>query len=142
MVGSGMSLEGAERVLNLMSLSALWSPSVSQLPERSEACKTRRRKTMTGTMITLFSFLFQRFDAVIEALEKGHAVDLSGLPPSPAEGRSPTAPVKQPSPGPTANSTPPASTPTGLNNKCLSSCPPIVSSLCLNLGPFIGNLYL
>lgn len=31
-------------------------------------------------------FLVQRFDAVIEALEKGQAVDLSGLPPSPGQG--------------------------------------------------------
>ena len=77
---------------------------------------------MTGIMITLFSFLFQRFDAVIEALEKGQGVDLSGLPPSPADGKSPAtpAPVKQPSPGPTANSTPPASTPTGHNNIIVS----------------------
>lgn len=28
----------------------------------------------------------QKFDAVIEALEKGQAVDLSGLPPSPGQG--------------------------------------------------------
>lgn len=32
-------------------------------------------------------FLVQRFDAVIEALEKGQAIDLSGLPPSPGQGK-------------------------------------------------------
>ncbi len=32
-------------------------------------------------------FLVQRFDAVIEALGKGQAVDLSGLPPSPGQGK-------------------------------------------------------
>ncbi|XP_035525913.1 coiled-coil and C2 domain-containing protein 1B isoform X2 [Morone saxatilis] len=36
----------------------------------------------------------KRFDAVIEALEKGQAVDLSGLPPSPGQGS-----VKETSPG-------------------------------------------
>lgn len=40
----------------------------------------------------------KRFDAVIEALEKGQAVDLSGLPPSPEQGGS-SAPVKEPSSG-------------------------------------------
>ncbi|XP_059201384.1 coiled-coil and C2 domain-containing protein 1B isoform X2 [Centropristis striata] len=40
----------------------------------------------------------KRFDAVIEALEKGQAVDLSGLPPSPVEGVS-SAPVKEPPSG-------------------------------------------
>ncbi|TKS79557.1 Coiled-coil and C2 domain-containing protein 1B [Collichthys lucidus] len=39
----------------------------------------------------------KRFDAVIEALEKGQAVDLSGLPPSPGQGR--PAPVKEASSG-------------------------------------------
>uniref|UniRef100_A0A671VG28 Coiled-coil and C2 domain containing 1B n=1 Tax=Sparus aurata TaxID=8175 RepID=A0A671VG28_SPAAU len=38
----------------------------------------------------------KRFDAVIEALEKGQAIDLSGLPPSPGQG---SAPVKEPSSG-------------------------------------------
>lgn len=32
-------------------------------------------------------FLVQRFDAVIEAFEKGLAVDLSGLPPSPGQSK-------------------------------------------------------
>ncbi|XP_051262179.1 coiled-coil and C2 domain-containing protein 1B isoform X5 [Dicentrarchus labrax] len=42
----------------------------------------------------------KRFDAVIEALEKGQAVDLSGLPPSPGQGsEGSSAPVKETSPG-------------------------------------------
>ncbi|XP_036938809.1 coiled-coil and C2 domain-containing protein 1B isoform X4 [Acanthopagrus latus] len=42
----------------------------------------------------------KRFDAVIEALEKGQAVDLSGLPPSPGQGAGGgSAPVKEPSSG-------------------------------------------
>lgn len=32
---------------------------------------------------SLLHFALQRFDLVIEALEKGQAVDLGGLPPSP-----------------------------------------------------------
>lgn len=32
-------------------------------------------------------FLVQMFDAVIEGLDKGQAVDLSGLPPSPGQGK-------------------------------------------------------
>ncbi|XP_047444781.1 coiled-coil and C2 domain-containing protein 1B isoform X2 [Mugil cephalus] len=40
----------------------------------------------------------KRFDAVIEALEKGQAVDLSGLPPPPGQRRN-SAPVKEPSSG-------------------------------------------
>lgn len=40
----------------------------------------------------------KRFDAVIEALEKGQAVDLSGLPPSPGQGTGGSlTPVKEPS---------------------------------------------
>ncbi|XP_044075924.1 coiled-coil and C2 domain-containing protein 1B isoform X2 [Siniperca chuatsi] len=40
------------------------------------------------------------FDAVMEALEKGQAVDLSGLPPSPGHGaEGSSAPVKEPSSG-------------------------------------------
>ncbi|XP_041659652.1 coiled-coil and C2 domain-containing protein 1B isoform X2 [Cheilinus undulatus] len=50
----------------------------------------------------------KRFDAVIEALEKGQAVDLSGLPPSPAEGTGGgSAPVKSPSSAPTIEVTEP-----------------------------------
>lgn len=42
----------------------------------------------------------KRFDAVIEALEKGQAVDLSGLPPSPGQGPGGgSAPVKEPTAG-------------------------------------------
>uniref|UniRef100_UPI0037E8A401 coiled-coil and C2 domain-containing protein 1B n=1 Tax=Semicossyphus pulcher TaxID=241346 RepID=UPI0037E8A401 len=42
----------------------------------------------------------KRFDAVIEALEKGQAVDLSGLPPSPGQGSGAgSAPVRSPSSG-------------------------------------------
>lgn len=37
------------------------------------------------TIVALF--LLQRFDVVIEALEKGQAVDLSGFPPSPGQGK-------------------------------------------------------
>lgn len=32
-------------------------------------------------------FVLQKFDAVIEALQKGEAVDLSELPPSPGQGK-------------------------------------------------------
>ncbi|KAM9323201.1 coiled-coil and C2 domain-containing protein 1B isoform 2-T3 [Pholidichthys leucotaenia] len=50
----------------------------------------------------------KRFDAVIEALEKGQPVDLSGLPPSPQQdaGGSST-PLKKPSPGPNTQVTEP-----------------------------------
>ncbi|CAJ1072540.1 coiled-coil and C2 domain-containing protein 1B isoform X1 [Xyrichtys novacula] len=48
----------------------------------------------------------KRFDAVIEALEKGQAVDLSGLPPSPEEGGG-SVPVKSPSSGPSIEVTEP-----------------------------------
>lgn len=48
----------------------------------------------------------KKFDAVIEALEKGQAVDLSGLPPSPGEGGGP-APVKSSSSGPSIEVTEP-----------------------------------
>ncbi|XP_008277884.1 coiled-coil and C2 domain-containing protein 1B isoform X2 [Stegastes partitus] len=42
----------------------------------------------------------KRFDAVIEALEKGQAIDLSGLPPSPGQGAGgSSAPVNEPSSG-------------------------------------------
>ncbi|XP_029971298.1 coiled-coil and C2 domain-containing protein 1B isoform X2 [Salarias fasciatus] len=63
----------------------------------------------------------KRFDAVVEALEQGQAVDLSGLPPPPAQGGSPAseresasgqnAPVTKPAaaaPAPAAASTPAA----------------------------------
>lgn len=39
-----------------------------------------------GVWVFIF-FLVQGFDAVIEAFEKGQAVDLSGLPPSPGQGK-------------------------------------------------------
>ncbi|KAI3374691.1 hypothetical protein L3Q82_021263 [Scortum barcoo] len=43
----------------------------------------------------------KRFDAVIEALEKGQAVDLSNLPPSPGKGAGGSStPVKKPASGP------------------------------------------
>ncbi|XP_067331716.1 coiled-coil and C2 domain-containing protein 1B isoform X2 [Channa argus] len=49
------------------------------------------------------------FDAVIEALEKGQAVDLSGLPPSPGQGSAgPSAPVKEISSGQNSQVTQPA----------------------------------
>ena len=54
---------------------------------------TIRMVTKTIIMSDAFGmfchFLLQRFDAVIEALEKGQAVDLSGLPPSPGQGEEP-----------------------------------------------------
>ncbi|XP_034558166.1 coiled-coil and C2 domain-containing protein 1B isoform X2 [Notolabrus celidotus] len=48
----------------------------------------------------------KRFDAVIEALEKGQDVDLSGLPPPPGDGGS-SALVKSPSSGPSIEVTEP-----------------------------------
>ncbi|XP_070775003.1 coiled-coil and C2 domain-containing protein 1B [Enoplosus armatus] len=51
----------------------------------------------------------KRFDAVIEALEKGQAVDLSGLPPSPGQGSGGgSSPVKEPSSGQNIEVTQPA----------------------------------
>ncbi|XP_070830989.1 coiled-coil and C2 domain-containing protein 1B isoform X1 [Chaetodon trifascialis] len=49
----------------------------------------------------------KRFDAVIGALERGQAVDLSGLPPSPGQGGG-SAPVKEASSGPNVQVTQPA----------------------------------
>lgn len=40
---------------------------------------------MFDSVVILFCCV-QMFDAVIEALEKGQPVDLSGLPPSPEQG--------------------------------------------------------
>ncbi|KAF1383572.1 hypothetical protein PFLUV_G00133260 [Perca fluviatilis] len=58
----------------------------------------RAKKQGDAEQATLYFKTSKRFDAVIEALEKGQAVDLSGLPPSPGqEGGS--APVKEPSSG-------------------------------------------
>ncbi|XP_029930380.1 coiled-coil and C2 domain-containing protein 1B [Myripristis murdjan] len=50
----------------------------------------------------------KRFDAVIEALEKGQPVDLSGIPPSPGQVEGGAAPVKEPSPGQSTQATQPA----------------------------------
>ncbi|XP_060940186.1 coiled-coil and C2 domain-containing protein 1B isoform X2 [Limanda limanda] len=51
----------------------------------------------------------KRFDAVIEALEKGQEVDLSGLPPSPGQGSGGTSlPVKEQTSGPNTQVTQPA----------------------------------
>ncbi|XP_030017308.1 coiled-coil and C2 domain-containing protein 1B isoform X2 [Sphaeramia orbicularis] len=50
----------------------------------------------------------KRFDAVIEALEKGQAVDLSGLPPSPVQSTGGTSvPAKETSPGQNTEATQP-----------------------------------
>ncbi|XP_042353311.1 coiled-coil and C2 domain-containing protein 1B isoform X2 [Plectropomus leopardus] len=50
----------------------------------------------------------KRFDAVIEALEKGQAIDLSGLPPSPEQGTGgSSAPAKEPSSAPNIEVTQP-----------------------------------
>ena len=51
-----------------------------------EADKAHHYVSEFGFIVVFLFFLVQRFDAVIEALEKGQAVDLSGLPPSPGQG--------------------------------------------------------
>ncbi|TDH05959.1 hypothetical protein EPR50_G00127960 [Perca flavescens] len=58
----------------------------------------RAKKQGDAEQATVYFKTSKRFDAVIEALEKGQAVDLSGLPPSPGQGGG-SAPVKEPSSG-------------------------------------------
>ncbi|XP_034743997.1 coiled-coil and C2 domain-containing protein 1B isoform X2 [Etheostoma cragini] len=58
----------------------------------------RAKKQGDTEQATLYFKTSKRFDAVIEALEKGQAVDLSGLPPSPGQGGG-SAPVKELSSG-------------------------------------------
>ncbi|XP_078120511.1 coiled-coil and C2 domain-containing protein 1B isoform X2 [Sander vitreus] len=58
----------------------------------------RAKKQGDAEQATLYFKTSKRLDVVIEALEKGQAVDLSGLPPSPGQGGG-SAPVKEPSSG-------------------------------------------
>lgn len=65
-----------------------------RLRDFSQVCETCQqfghwqRPLLCLTRVWVFGILWvQRFDAVIEALEKGQAVDLSGLPPSPGQGK-------------------------------------------------------
>ncbi|XP_070295009.1 coiled-coil and C2 domain-containing protein 1B [Salvelinus sp. IW2-2015] len=63
--------------------------------------------------VKLYFRTSKRFDAVIDALEKGQEVDLSGLPPSLSSGviSALSGPEKEPGPGQTSSPNPPASTP-------------------------------
>ncbi|XP_031662411.1 coiled-coil and C2 domain-containing protein 1B isoform X2 [Oncorhynchus kisutch] len=63
--------------------------------------------------VKLYFRTSKRFDAVIEALEKGQEVDLSCLPPSLSSGviSALSGPEKEPGPGQTSSPNPPASTP-------------------------------
>nr|XP_029507303.1 coiled-coil and C2 domain-containing protein 1B isoform X2 [Oncorhynchus nerka] len=63
--------------------------------------------------VKLYFRTSKRFDAVIEALEKGQEVDLSCLPPSLSSGviSALSVPEKEPGPGQTSSPNPPASTP-------------------------------
>ncbi|XP_070973758.1 coiled-coil and C2 domain-containing protein 1B isoform X2 [Oncorhynchus clarkii lewisi] len=63
--------------------------------------------------VKLYFRTSKRFDAVIEALEKGQEVDLSCLPPSLSSGVISvlSGPEKEPGPGQTSSPNPPASTP-------------------------------
>ncbi|CDQ86483.1 unnamed protein product [Oncorhynchus mykiss] len=63
--------------------------------------------------VKLYFRTSKRFDAVIEALEKGQEVDLSCLPPSLSSGviSALSGPEKEPVPGQTSSPNPPASTP-------------------------------
>lgn len=58
----------------------------TQVCETCQQFGSRQRASLCLTSLGFWYFLLQRFDAVIEALEKGQAVDLSGLPPSPGQG--------------------------------------------------------
>ncbi|XP_038820296.1 coiled-coil and C2 domain-containing protein 1B-like [Salvelinus namaycush] len=63
--------------------------------------------------VKLYFRTSKRFDAVIDALEKGQEVDLSGLPPSLSSGviSALSGPEKEPGPGQISSPNPPASTP-------------------------------
>ncbi|KAG7220920.1 hypothetical protein INR49_017770, partial [Caranx melampygus] len=99
------------------SLSSISSPEeqTKELPQNSETDANEATKTMLlerqkeykmaalrakkqgdVEQAKLYFRTSKRFDAVIEALEKGQAVDLSGLPPSPGQGSGgSSAPVKE-----------------------------------------------
>uniref|UniRef100_A0A7N6ARR2 Coiled-coil and C2 domain-containing protein 1B n=1 Tax=Anabas testudineus TaxID=64144 RepID=A0A7N6ARR2_ANATE len=78
------------------------TPSLSSLPspgeQTGEPAQQLQSSLTHGHVVILFCCV-QMFDAVIEALEKGQPVDLSGLPPSPEQGSAgSSAPVKEVSP--------------------------------------------
>lgn len=81
------------------------------LQERQKEYKMaalRAKKQGDVEQAKLYFRTSKRFDAVIEALEKGQAVDLSGLPPSPEDGTGGgPAPVKSPSSTPAIEVTEP-----------------------------------
>uniref|UniRef100_A0A8C9X0G4 Coiled-coil and C2 domain containing 1B n=1 Tax=Sander lucioperca TaxID=283035 RepID=A0A8C9X0G4_SANLU len=71
------------------SSSAMNKATKTLLLERQKEYKMaalRAKKQGDAEQATLYFKTSKRFDAVIEALEKGQAVDLSGLPPSPGQG--------------------------------------------------------
>ncbi|XP_029379912.1 coiled-coil and C2 domain-containing protein 1B isoform X2 [Echeneis naucrates] len=82
----------------------------SMLLERQKEYKMaalRAKKQGDVEQAKLYFKTSKRFDAVIEALEKGQAVDLSGLPPSPEQGGG-SVPVKELSSGQNTQVTQPA----------------------------------
>lgn len=73
--------------IQLLSICALWACCWGISHSSIWNIATMWKLTKSIIMFGFLCVFVQRFDAVIEALEKGQAVDLSGLPPSPGEGK-------------------------------------------------------
>ncbi|XP_069014043.1 LOW QUALITY PROTEIN: coiled-coil and C2 domain-containing protein 1B [Embiotoca jacksoni] len=88
---SRRSLTGANEATKTMLLAR-------QREYKMAALRAKKQGDVEGAKVCFKTS--KKFDAVIEALEKGQAVDLSGLPPSPGQGAGGScAPVNQPSSG-------------------------------------------
>uniref|UniRef100_A0A8D3EBY1 Coiled-coil and C2 domain-containing protein 1B n=1 Tax=Scophthalmus maximus TaxID=52904 RepID=A0A8D3EBY1_SCOMX len=68
---------------------AMYTAALQNAKSAGETSKARRFERGLKVDFLLLFLGAQRFDAVIESLEKGQAVDLSGLPPSRGQGEEP-----------------------------------------------------
>ncbi|XP_064862061.1 coiled-coil and C2 domain-containing protein 1B isoform X2 [Oncorhynchus nerka] len=109
-VSSRPSTEGEEETGQASTGEATMA-ALRQREYKVAALKAKQQGDME--QVKLYFRTSKRFDAVIEALEKGQEVDLSCLPPSLSSGviSALSVPEKEPGPGQTSSPNPPASTP-------------------------------